>query len=50
MEQLIIRKARLEDISEVAKLHVENWNNTYKEIVDQDYLDNMKNNLDKRIE
>ena len=50
MEQLIIRDAKLEDVPEVAKLHVDSWNNTYKGIISQDYLDNMKNNLDKRIE
>lgn len=50
MEQLIIRDATLNDIPEVAKLHVDSWNNTYKGIIEQDYLDNMKNNLEKRIE
>ena len=50
MEQLIIRDATLNDIREVAKLHVDSWNNTYKGIIAQDYLDNMKNNLEKRIE
>ena len=50
MRKLVIRDANLEDIPEVAKLHVDSWNNTYKGIIEQDYLDSMKKNLDKRIE
>ena len=49
MRKLVIRDANLEDIPEVAKLHVDSWNNTYKGIIEQDYLDSMKKNLDKRI-
>ena len=47
---ITIREATLNDIPAVAKMHVESWNRTYKGIIDQDYLDNMKNNLEKRIE
>ena len=50
LDNLIIRKATLEDIPEVAELHVNSWNKTYKGIIAQDHLDNMRNNLDKRIE
>lgn len=50
MEQLIIRNAILEDLPEIAKLHVDSWNKTYKGIIAHDHLENMKNNLDKRIE
>ena len=50
IDSLIIRKATLEDIPIVAELHVNSWNKTYKGIIDQNYLDNMKNNLAKRIE
>lgn len=50
LDKLIIREATLEDIPEVAKLHVDSWNKTYKGIIEQEHLDNMKNNLDKRIE
>lgn len=50
MENIIVREATIDDIPEVAKLHLESWNRTYKGMIDQDYLDNMKNNLDKRIE
>ena len=45
-----IREATIEDIPEVAKLHVESWNKTYKGIISQEHLDNMRNNLAKRIE
>jgi len=50
LDKLIIREATLEDIPEVAILHVDSWNKTYKGIIEQEHLDNMKNNLDKRIE
>lgn len=39
LDNLIIRKATVEDIPEVAKLHVSSWNNTYKGIIAQDHLD-----------
>ena len=45
----MIRNATLKDISEIAKLHVDSWNKTYNRIIAKDYLDNMKNNIDRRI-
>ena len=45
----MIRNATIDDIDEVAKLHVNSWYNTYKGIIANDYLENMINNLDKRI-
>ena len=50
MENIKIRNATLEDIESVAKLHVDSWHETYAGIISQDYLDNMKNNLEKRIQ
>lgn len=50
LDKLIIRNAIISDIPEVVKLHVDSWNKTYKGIIAQDHLDNMKNNIDKRIE
>ena len=50
MKNVIIRNATINDIPEVARLHVDSWNNTYSGIVAQDYLENMRNNLDKRID
>ena len=49
MENIIIRRATFDDIVEVAKLHVDSWYETYAGIISQDYLDNMKNNIEKRI-
>ena len=45
---IIIRNATVEDIEEVASLHVNSWHETYDGIISQNYLDNMKNNLEKR--
>lgn len=50
MKNIIIRNATIDDITEVAKLHVDSWHETYAGIISQDYLDNMKNNIEKRIE
>ena len=50
LDRLIIRDATIKDIPEVAKLHVDSWNKTYNGIIAQDHLDNMRNNIDKRIE
>ena len=50
LDKLIIRNAIISDIPEVIKLHVDSWNKTYKGIIAQDHLDNIKNNIDKRIE
>ena len=50
LDRLIIRDAIVKDIPEVAKLHVDSWNKTYNGKIAQDHLDNMRNNIDKRIE
>lgn len=50
MSNIIIRDATVNDIEEVAKLHVDSWYETYAGIVSQSYLENMKKNLSKRIE
>lgn len=38
---IIIRKANLEDLKEVAEIAVSGWKNTYKGIIDEEYLNNM---------
>ena len=48
--EVIIRDATVNDIEMVAKLHVDSWYETYAGIISQNYLDNMKNNLNRRIE
>ena len=50
MGNIIIRNATINDINEVAQLHVNSWHETYAGIISQNYLDNMKNNLPRRIE
>ena len=50
LDRLIIRDATIKDIPEIAKLHIDSWNKTYNGIIAQDHLDNMKRNIDKRIE
>jgi len=39
---MIIRRAILEDAKGIAEVHVKSWQETYKGIVDQEYLDNLK--------
>lgn len=50
MDEMIIRNATINDIEEVAKLHIESWYETYSGIISQNYLENMRNNLVKRID
>ncbi len=50
MSNIIIRDATVNDIEEVAKLHVDSWYETYAGIISQSYLENIKKNLNKRIE
>lgn len=50
LDRLIIRDATIKDIPEIAKLHIDSWNKTYNGIIAKDHLDNMKRNIDKRIE
>ena len=46
---IIIRKATIQDVPEVCKMHVDSWCETYKGIISKDYLDSLKSNLDARI-
>ncbi|MCJ8010901.1 GNAT family N-acetyltransferase [Paenibacillus sp. KQZ6P-2] len=48
MEKWIVRKAEEKDIHSLAKVHMESWLTTYRGIVPDSYLDNMK--LESRIE
>ena len=49
IEEIIIRDAVFADIADVAIIHIDSWCRTYKGIIDQDYLDEMKENLPKRV-
>jgi len=42
MEGIYIRKAKPTDIEQIASLKVSGWKNTYANIIDKDYLDQMK--------
>lgn len=50
MENIEIRKATTDDIDSVARLHVKSWKDTYSGIVSKNHINNMVNNIDKRIE
>lgn len=41
MDNLVIRKAKVEDLRGVAKIVVNGWQTAYKGIVDDEYLDNL---------
>lgn len=38
---MIIRKANVDDAKGIAKVHVDSWKSTYKEIIPKEYLDNL---------
>ena len=35
---VIIKEATIKDIHDIAKVHVDSWNTTYKNIVPEEYL------------
>lgn len=47
---MLIREQRIEDIPEFVLLVNEVWNETYRGIIDDEFLDNLKNTVDVRIE
>ena len=49
MTNIVIRKATPLDIDSVARLHVNSWKDTYSGIVSDEHINNMINNIDKRI-
>jgi len=38
---MIIRKAKLDDATGIAKVHVDSWRTTYKGIIPDDFLNNL---------
>ena len=46
---MIIRKMKYEDIKEFILLVNKVWDETYRGIVDDEFIDNMKNTIDERI-
>ncbi|MFJ7934621.1 GNAT family N-acetyltransferase [Sporosarcina sp. NPDC096371] len=41
MAELLIRKAELQDVAGIAKVHVDSWRTTYKGIVPDTFLENL---------
>lgn len=48
--KLIIRRAKSGDEEGLAKVHIQSWQETYKNIVPQEYLDTLPNELPERIQ
>ncbi|MCY9076700.1 GNAT family N-acetyltransferase, partial [Bacillus inaquosorum] len=38
---VILREAKVEDIKDIAKVHVDSWGTTYRGIVPADYLNSL---------
>lgn len=49
MKNLIIRKAKLIDIPEVVDIQITGWQEAYKGIIDDDYLESLNLEREKRI-
>lgn len=52
MDNIIIRKAKLEDVIQISEIVVEDWKIVYKDIIDSEFLDsmNVENQYQKEIE
>ena len=50
IDNVIIRKASIQDVPEVCKIQVDGWRKTYKGIISDDYLDSLKNNIKNKIQ
>ncbi len=46
---LIIREATELDAENITKMHIQSWQETYKNIVDQEYLDNLPDTFETRL-
>lgn len=49
-EKVIIRTGKLGDEEQLARVHVQSWQETYKGIVPQNYLDQLSSELEERID
>lgn len=49
-EKIQIRKAQLGDELEIAKIHIQSWQEAYKKLIPQSYLDNLSNELNERTQ
>lgn len=50
MKQIIVRRAKPGDEEALAKVHIQSWQEAYKNIVPQAYLDSLSNELQVRIQ
>ena|SRR5437868_1833344 len=50
MSTFKIRRAKHGDEEQIAKVHIQSWQETYKDLVSQDYLDGLPGELIERIE
>lgn len=48
MNEITIENVKFEDLKQVAQINVQSWQETYKNIVDKDYLNNLS--IEKRLE
>jgi ribosomal protein S18 acetylase RimI-like enzyme len=46
---IIIREANYEDAENITKMHIQSWQETYKNIVDQAYLDKLPDTFETRL-
>lgn len=49
-EQIKIRRARQGDEPAIAQVHIQSWQEAYKSLIPQDYLDNLTSELKERTE
>lgn len=50
IDNVIIRKASIQDVPEVCKIQVDGWCKTYKGIISDDYLSSLKSNIEEKIQ
>jgi len=49
MNQVLIRRASLDDEVGLAQVHIQSWQEAYKGLIPQDYLDQLPSELERRI-
>ena len=50
MKNIVIRNVKKEDIPFVVDIKIKGWQNAYKGIIDDEYLNNLNNEYDSRIQ
>lgn len=49
MKNVIIRRVKKEDIPSIVDIKIKGWQDAYKRIIDDEYLNNLSNEYDSRI-